>query len=115
MALNTGKKIIRRIWDVISMPDTVITHVYALGSDQLEQLIFTDIHGCLIGDFEIPGMDPSDANHIKIPGVDVLEIDIYNIEIPVVYVYRQDPQVIDIIYPKIPPTDRAPIEPAIVH
>ncbi len=42
MALNTGKKITRRNWDVIPMPDLVIARVNALGSDQPELLIFTD-------------------------------------------------------------------------
>jgi hypothetical protein len=58
MALNTGKKIVRRSWDVIPMPDTVIAHVNTLGSDQPKQLIFTDQHGRLIGDTDdvnIPG------------------------------------------------------------
>ena len=70
MALNTGKEIFRRSWDVIPIPDTVITRVNALGSDQLEQLIFTDRRGRPIGDVEIPGVDASNADHIKIPGVD---------------------------------------------
>jgi hypothetical protein len=56
MALNTGKKITRRSWNVIPMPDTVIAHVNALATDQPEQLIFTDRHGCLIRDVEIPGV-----------------------------------------------------------
>ena len=34
MALNTGKKIVRRSWDVIPIPDKVITRVNALGSNQ---------------------------------------------------------------------------------
>jgi hypothetical protein len=55
MALSSGKKIIRRSWDAIPMPDTVIACVNALGSDQPEQLIFTDRHGRLIGDTEFPG------------------------------------------------------------
>jgi hypothetical protein len=42
MALNTRKKITRRSWDVIPMPDMVIACVNALGTDQPEQLIFTD-------------------------------------------------------------------------
>jgi hypothetical protein len=54
MALNTRKKITRRSWDVIPMPNMVIAHVNALGTDQHEQLIFTDRRGCLIGDVEIP-------------------------------------------------------------
>ena len=40
-------------WDVIPMPDTVIAHVACvntLGSDQPEQLIFTNRYGGLIGD-----------------------------------------------------------------
>ena len=57
MALNTGKKIVRRTWDVIPIPDTVIARVNTLASDQPEQLIFTDRHGRLIGDVEIPGVD----------------------------------------------------------
>ena len=82
MALNTGKKIVRRSWDVIFMPDTVILRVNALGRNQPEQFIFTDRLGRPIGDVEIPGVDPSDADHIDIPGVDASDIDVDNIEIP---------------------------------
>ena len=60
MALNTGKKIVRRSWDVIPMPDTVIARVNTLGADQPEQLVFTDRHGRLIGDdddVDMPGVD----------------------------------------------------------
>jgi hypothetical protein len=42
MALNTGKKIVHRSWDVIPMPDLVIDQVNALGSDQPQQTTFTD-------------------------------------------------------------------------
>ena len=63
MVLNTGF-IFRCIWDVIPMPDTVIMRVNALGSDQPEQLLFTDRHGRPIGDVEIPGVETSNANHI---------------------------------------------------
>jgi hypothetical protein len=42
LALNTGKKITLRSWDVIPMPDRVIAHVNALGIDESKQLIFTD-------------------------------------------------------------------------
>ena len=72
MALNTGNKIIGRTLDVIPMPDTVITRVKDLVSDQPEQLIFTNIRGSTIGDVEIPGVNPYAANHIEIPGVDTL-------------------------------------------
>ena len=34
ISLNTGKKIVRRSWDVIPMPDTMTTRVNDLGSDQ---------------------------------------------------------------------------------
>jgi hypothetical protein len=50
MALNTGKKIVRRSWDVMPMKDVAITLVNALGSDQPRQMTFTDRHGCMIGD-----------------------------------------------------------------
>ena len=97
------------------MPDTVITHVNPLGSDQPEQLIFTDRCGRPIGDIKIPGVDTSNGDHINIPGVDASDINVKNIDIPVVDVDIQEPQVIAIIDPKIPPNDLDPIEPATVH
>jgi hypothetical protein len=54
MALNTGKKIVRRSWYVIPMPDVVIARVNALGSDQPRQMTFTNRHRRLIGDIESP-------------------------------------------------------------
>ena len=115
MALNKGKKIVRGSWDVILMPDTVITRVNALGSNQPEQLVFTNRRGRPIGNVKIPGVDTSNADHIEIPGVDALDIDVENIEIPGVDVDIQEPQVIEIIDPDIPPTDPDPIEPAKVQ
>ena len=115
MALSTGKKIVRRGWYVIPVPDTLITRVNALGSDQPEQFIFTDRRVRPIGDVEIPGVDTSNADHIKIPGVDASDIDVDNIDIPGVDVDIQEPQAIDIIDPDIPPTDPDPIEPSTVH
>jgi hypothetical protein len=66
------------------MPDIVIDRVDALGSNQPQQKTFTDRHGRLIGDIEIPGLDaeeeddfpllgvvPVIVDDIKIPGVDV--------------------------------------------
>ena len=90
MALNTGKKIVRRGWDVILMPDTVITRVNALGSNQPEQLIFTNRRGRSIGDVDIPGVYTSNADHNDIPGVDASDIDFKNIEIPGVDVDIQE-------------------------
>jgi hypothetical protein len=68
MALGSGKKIIRRSWDVIPMLDTVIARVNELGSDQPEHLTFTDCHGRLIGDSDEASISRNDAP--QIPGVD---------------------------------------------
>jgi hypothetical protein len=57
MSLNTGKKIVHHSWDVIPMPDLVITRFNTLGSDHPQQMTFTDRHGHLIRDIEIPGVD----------------------------------------------------------
>ena len=115
MAINTGNKIVRLSWDVIPIPETVITRVNALGSDQLEQLIFGNRRGRPIGDVKYRGVDPSNSDHIKIPGVDASGIEVDNIEIPGVDLEIQDPQVFEIIDLDIPPTDPAHIEPATVH
>jgi hypothetical protein len=80
MALNTGKKIVRRSWDVIPMPDVVIARVNALGSDQPRQMTFTDRHGRLIGDNEIPGVDSDEEQEDHFPGVAPVIDD--DIEIP---------------------------------
>ena len=82
MALNTGKKIVCRSWDVIPMPDVVIARVNALGSDQPLQMTFTDRHGRLIRDIEIPGVDADEADDEEhhFPGVDPVITD--DIEIP---------------------------------
>jgi hypothetical protein len=84
MALNSGKKIVRRSCNIIIMPYIVLTRVNALGSDQPHHMTFTDRHGRLIGDTDIPrvdadkdedelstGVEPVIADDIKIPGVDV--------------------------------------------
>ena len=112
MALNTGKKIVRRCWDVITIPDIVITRVNTLGSNQLKQLIFASRRGHNISDVGIPGVDPSDVDHIKIPGVDALYINIDNIKIPGVDVDIQETQVIEIVDPNIQQKNISPIEPA---
>jgi len=120
MSLATGKKIIRRSWDVIPMPDTVIARVNALGADQPEQLIFTDRRGRPIGDVEIPGVDYYDEepaaeaglpdivdamdadDDVELPGVDVDVPGLGN-EIP-------DPQVVEIDDLDMPPPDPDLIE-----
>jgi predicted RNA-binding protein associated with RNAse of E/G family len=45
MALNSGKKIVRRSWHVIPIPDVVISRVNELVKDQLSLMMFTDRHG----------------------------------------------------------------------
>ena len=97
------------------MLDTMITCVNALGSDQPEQMIFTNICGRPISNVEILGVEPSNADHIEILGVDASDIGVDNIEIPGVDLDIKYPQVIEIIDPGIPPNNPAPIEPATVH
>lgn len=102
MALDSGKKIVRRSWDVIPMPDVVIKRVNELGKGQPETLTFCDRHGNVIGDTEIPGVEfgdeidddeyyhppapqmldppvPQDAN--ELPGVDTGANNAPNIDI----------------------------------
>jgi len=57
MTLLTTRKVVRRKWDVIPMPDTVIAQINTLGSDQPELLVFTDRSGRQIGDVELTGVD----------------------------------------------------------
>jgi hypothetical protein len=60
---------VRHSWDVIPMTDVVIDQINALGSDQPRQMNFTDRHGCLIGDIEIPGVDSDKEQEYHFPGV----------------------------------------------
>jgi hypothetical protein len=69
MALNSGKKIVHRSWDVIPMPDLVIDRVNALGRDQPQHMTFTDRHGHPIGDVEIPGVDDQEEDDARLSGV----------------------------------------------
>jgi hypothetical protein len=69
MALNSGKKIVHRSWDVIPMPDLVIGRFNALGRDRPQHMTFTDRHGRLIGDVEIPGVDDQEEHDDHLPGV----------------------------------------------
>jgi hypothetical protein len=77
IALSSGKKITRRTWDAIPIPDTVIARVNALVSDQPAHLHFTDRLGRHIGDLDErahSGMDVNDSvsptADTQIPGVD---------------------------------------------
>ena len=52
MELNSGKKIVRQDWDLISILNTVIACAKKLVSDQPKLITFTDRHVRLIGDVE---------------------------------------------------------------
>ena len=60
-------------------------------------------------------MGPSEIDPIEIPGLDALDIDVYNIYIPRVDVDIQEPQVIEIVDPDIPPTEPSSIEQVPAH
>jgi hypothetical protein len=115
MALNSGKKIVRRSWDVIPLPDVIINRVNELGKDQPRLMMFRDRHGRLIGDMEIPGVDSTEdeddyfpgvapviTDAIEIPGVDVTGPESLD-EVPAPQVEIYDPD-------GIPHDDPAPIE-----
>jgi hypothetical protein len=51
------------------MPDLVIDQVNALSRDQPQQMTFTDRHGRLIGDVEIPGVDAEEDDDGHLPGM----------------------------------------------
>jgi hypothetical protein len=115
MALNSGKKIVRHSWDVIPMPDVVINRVNELGKDQSSLMTFTERHGRLIRDIEIPGVDSTEdeddnfpgvapviADATEIPGVDVAGPEsLDEVTAPQVEIYDPD---------DIPHDDPAPIE-----
>ena len=106
---------VRRIWDTLPMPDTVIARVNTLGGDQPGWLTFIDWHGRLIDDVQIPGVPPEtpttlkpDNVDIEIPGVELEE----NSDIPGVDGDDNDtPQIVDINDDlDIPAQDPPPIE-----
>jgi hypothetical protein len=106
MALSTGKKITRRSWDVILMPDMVIARVNALGTDQPEQLIFNDRRGRPIGDVEIPGVmdfEEEDNDDAVMPVLDPVNVD--GVELPGVDIAGQAPQTVEIDDLDIPQPD----------
>jgi hypothetical protein len=114
MALNTGNKIVHHSWDVIPMPDVVIARVNALGSDQPRQMTFTDRHGRLIGDIEIPRVDSDEEQEDHFPGVapvidDDIEIPGVDVAGPEVFDEAPAPQV-EINDLDIPPDDPDPLD-----
>ena len=128
MALNTGKKIVRRSWDAIPMPDTVIARVNILGADQPEQLVFTDRHGRLIGDdddVDMPGVydeeEDDEIPGVPIPGVDFADLTgvddmLPEVETALPFADEPDaPQVVDIVDLDTPAPDPPPIETVIAE
>jgi hypothetical protein len=115
MALKSGKNIVRRSWDVIPLPDVVINRVNELGKDQPRLMTFTDRHGRLIGDIEIPGVDSTEDEDDYFPGVapviaDAIEIPVLDVAGPEALDEVPAPQV-EIYDPNdIPHDDPAPIE-----
>ncbi|MGL5934526.1 MAG: hypothetical protein ACRCZI_02770, partial [Cetobacterium sp.] len=53
LSLQSGKKITRKSWDALPMPDTVITRVELLAKGQPEQLTFKDRKGRTIGNTKL--------------------------------------------------------------
>jgi hypothetical protein len=100
---------------VIPLTGVIINLVNELGKDQPSLMTFTDRHGRIIGDMEIPGVDSTEDEDDNFPGVAPLIADA--IEIPVVDVAGPEaldevpaPQV-EIYDPDdIPHDDPAPIE-----
>jgi hypothetical protein len=99
---------------VIPLPDVVINRVNELDKDQPRIMTFTDRHGRLIRDMEIPEVDytedkddyfpgvaPVIADAIEIPGVDVAGPEALD-EVPAPQVEIYDPD-------DIPHDDPAPI------
>jgi hypothetical protein len=127
MALNSGKKIVRRSWDIIPMPDLVIARVNALGRDQPHHMTLTDRHGRLVGDVEIPGVDdqeedddnlpgvvPVIADDIEITGVDVERtktqdaVPAAHVEIDDLDIHHTDPALIEVAPPQEEPRTEMP-------
>jgi hypothetical protein len=135
MALNSGMKIVRFSWDVIPMPDVVISRVNALGSEKPHQMTFTERHSGLIRDIEIPvvdadeddvdhfpGVEPVIVDYMEIPGVDVAgpealdEVPAPQIEIDDLDITHDNPDPIELVpAPEVPavqtPATPAPVAP----
>jgi hypothetical protein len=85
--------------------------VNALGTDQPEQLIFTDRCGRPIGDVEIPGVmdfEEEDDDNAVMPVLDPVGVD--GVELPGVDVAGQAPQTVEIDDLDIPQPDPPLIE-----
>ena len=72
MTLESMNKVIRRSWDTILMPDTVIDQVNAPGKDQPNDIQLLDRNKRPIGDFDITGVN---AGETKAPHIELVEPD----------------------------------------
>jgi hypothetical protein len=93
------------------MPDMVIARMNALGTDQPEQIIFTDRRGRPMGDVEIPGVmdfEEEDDDDAVMPVLDPVGID--GVELPGVDIAGQAPQTVEIDDLDIPQPDPPLIE-----
>ena len=81
MSLTTMQTIVRRRWDAIPMPDTVIDRVNLLGKDQPELFTFTDRKSRRIGDVELPGVDGDENETPQIADEDATAAEIVDLDI----------------------------------
>jgi hypothetical protein len=80
MSLWSVKKIVRRSWDAVPMPATAIDRVNQLGKDELEQFVFTDCSGRIIGDIKLPGVDMGNETPQELDDEDVENAENTNLE-----------------------------------
>jgi len=105
VALDSGKEIARRSWDVVPMSDAVITRVNELGRDQPEQLAFADRRGRLTGDVQqIPGVDPVEIAGVEPDKEDIADMPELDVELPGVDVETGEQQ--EIVPPQLSEDDK---------
>ena len=68
MNLGSTKKVVRRSWDALPMPNTVIARVNVLGQGQPNGIDLLDCKKRPIGEFDIIGVDDgvTEAPHIEL-------------------------------------------------
>ena len=109
MALDSGEKIVRRSWDVVPMPDAVITRANELGRDQPEQLVFADQRGRLMGDVQqIPGVDPVEIAGVEPDEANIADMPELDVELPGVDVETGEQQ--EIVPPQLSEDDKCDLD-----
>jgi hypothetical protein len=115
------------------MPDLVIDRVNALDQDQPQHVTFTDRHGRLIGDVEIPGVDDEERNYYHLPGVvpviaddiEITGVDVegtetqhavlaHQVEIDDLNIYHADPAPIEVSPTQEEPRTETPVTVALL-